>query len=144
MKHIVNKVKMKLYVYRGLDNEKVPDDVTHVIVDGSVTVIKKEAFRKGVFGGCRLLVSVIMGDNVKRIEECAFLDCIALRFIRLSRTLEHIEGYSFCRCHSLEALFLPSTLKSIREDAFVHCHSLILLVLPDTIYLGNVGDAIIC
>ena len=42
---------MKLYIYRGggLDDEEfqVPRDVTHVIVDDSVTVIKEE-----VFHGC--------------------------------------------------------------------------------------------
>ena len=64
---------MKLYIYRGLENEKVPKDVTHVIVASSVTVIKKEAFNE-----CKLLVSVIMGDNVKRIEEWAFKYCTAL------------------------------------------------------------------
>eukprot|EP00554_Chaetoceros_debilis_P010671 CAMPEP_0194109052 /NCGR_PEP_ID=MMETSP0150-20130528/8650_1 /TAXON_ID=122233 /ORGANISM="Chaetoceros debilis, Strain MM31A-1" /LENGTH=53 /DNA_ID=CAMNT_0038797921 /DNA_START=27 /DNA_END=185 /DNA_ORIENTATION=- len=53
---------MKLYIYRGLKNEEeVPDDVTHVIVDSNVTVIRKEAFFL-----CKLLVCVIMGDNVKR------------------------------------------------------------------------------
>ena len=58
---------MKLYyIYRGLKNEEVPKDVTRVIVDGSVTAIKWRAFNN-----CELLVCVIMGDNVKRIEERA-------------------------------------------------------------------------
>ena len=63
---------MKHYIYRGLDNEKVPKDVTHVIVDNSVTVIKKEAFFY-----CFHLVCVIMGDNVKRIEDDVFYHCHA-------------------------------------------------------------------
>jgi len=42
---------MKLYIYCGLENEKVPKDVTHVIVASSVTVIKKRAF-----DWCELLV----------------------------------------------------------------------------------------
>jgi len=64
---------MKLYIYRGLDNEEVPRDVTHVIVDRSVTVIKEKAFSK-----YEHLVSVIMGDNIKRIEGAAFWLCSAL------------------------------------------------------------------
>ena len=78
---------MKLYIYQGLDNEEVPKDVTHVIVDNSVTIIKREAFLE-----CRRLVSVIMGDNVKRIEAGAFHYCRAFDsfdFPRRWNTLDH-------------------------------------------------------
>ena len=51
---------MKLYLYRGLDGEIVPKDVTHVIVDDKVTIIKEKAFYE-----CGHLVSIMMGDNVK-------------------------------------------------------------------------------
>ena len=129
---------MRLHIYHGLNGEIVPKDVTHVIVDSSVTVIKKQAFYD-----CIHLVSLIMGDNVKRIEGYAFYHCIALRFIRLSKTLEYIGWWAFYRCESLEALFLPSTVKSIKGGAFVHCLSLRLLILPNDIDLDNVGKWII-
>ena len=63
-------VNMQLYFYRGLENEKVPKGVTHVIIDNSVTSIKKNAFYL-----CYRLVYVIMGDNIKRIEYDAFWYC---------------------------------------------------------------------
>jgi len=129
---------MKLYIYQGLENEKVPKDVTHVIVDSSVTVIKKEAF-----SNCEYLVSVIMGDNVKRIEGWAFVRCRALRFIRLSKALEYIGDRAFWCCKSLEALFLPSTVTSIENLAFASCQSLRFLILPYDIHLNNVGNEII-
>jgi hypothetical protein len=129
---------MKLYIYHGFDDETVPDDVTHVIVDESVTTIKKEVFLM-----CSQLVSVIMGDNVKRIEMYAFEGCTALRFVRLSRTLECIGMGAFSFCHSLEAVFLPSTVNKIEERAFYDCRSLRLLILPHDIGLSKVGDDII-
>ena len=129
---------MKLYLYRGLDNEQVPKDVTHVIVDNSVTVIKKEAF-----SNCIHLVSLIMVDNVKRIQEYAFWNCLALRFIRLSKALEFIGEYAFWCCHSLEVMFLSSTVQSIITCSFAKCESLKLLILPNGINLCNLGDAII-
>ena len=50
---------MRLYIFRGLDAERVPWNVTHAIVDESVTIIKE-----GAFYACRRhLVSIIMGDN---------------------------------------------------------------------------------
>ena len=132
---------MKLYIYRGLgkrQNEKVPWDVTHVIVDSNVTVIRKNAFSNHIH-----LVSLIMVDNVKRIEEFAFWNCLALRFILLSKTLEYIGDCAFAQCESLKALFLPSTVKSIRFYAFDSCSSLRLLILPNDIDLGKVPMYII-
>ena len=125
---------MQLYIYRGLENEKVPGDVTHVMVDNIVTVIRKKAFYN-----CRHNVSVIMGDNVKIIEGGAFYCCIALRFVRLSKTLEYMGYNAFYHCDSLEALFLPSTVKSIENGAFCNCRSLRLMILPNDINLANVG-----
>eukprot|EP01083_Nonionella_stella_P032298 88396_1 len=129
---------MKLYIYRGLHGENVPREVTHVIVDESVTSIKKEAFSR-----CRHLVSLIMGNNIKRIERHAFYFCIALQFIRLSNTLECIEREAFHECRSLEALFIPLTVTMIEPHAFLDCYSLRLLFLPNGIDFSNVGDVII-
>eukprot|EP01083_Nonionella_stella_P016302 45548_1 len=78
-----------------------------------------------------------MGDNVKRIEERAISFCVALRFIRLSKTLEYIGMLAFYGCESLEALFLPSTVKSIRNGAFGKCRSFRLLILPNDFDLSN-------
>ena len=33
-----------LHMYHGLNNEEIPEDVIHVIVDSSVTIIKYQAF----------------------------------------------------------------------------------------------------
>lgn len=84
-----------------------------------------------------------MGDNVKKIEDRAFLNCRSLRFIRLSKRLEHIGYRAFRGCILLEALFLPSTVKSIKDDAFENCPSLKLMILPNDIDLNNVGKYII-
>ena len=129
---------MKLYIYRGLGWERVPKDVTHAIVDESVTIIKRFAFY-----ACTHIVSVIMGDNVKIIESGAFYWCTALRFLRVSKTLEFIGDLAFCNCDALEALFLPLTVKSIGAHAFYDCRSLRLLMLPNGIDLSNVSDRII-
>jgi len=129
---------MKLYLYRGLENEKAPKDATHAIIDNNVTVIKRSAFHD-----CRHLVSVIMDDNVKRIETIAFSLCPVLQFIRLSKTLEYIGKSAFEWCTSLEALFLPKTLKWIGNEVFHSCRSLRLLILPHDIDPGDGGGDMI-
>eukprot|EP01083_Nonionella_stella_P099060 278600_1 len=158
---------MILHYYHGLDNdeEKVPKDVTHVIVDDSVTVIKECAFfkckqlvsfimgdtgtcsvtviEKEAFFMCEQLVSITMGDSVKKIEEYAFERCEHLRFIRLSKTLEYIGRKAFYRCKSLEVLILPSTMEEIHDHLFSFCERLRILILPETIEYDNVGREII-
>ena len=129
---------MRLYIYQGLDNDKIPLDATHVIVDDSITVIKGKTFSK-----CKHLVTVIMGDNIKIIEDYALCGCRALRFLRLSKTLELIGYQAFRDCESLEALFLSSTLKTIEDREFSRCESLRLLILPNGINLSNIGSDII-
>ena len=118
---------MKLYFYRGLEDEVVPKDFTRVIVDNNVAIVRKK-----VFALCNRLVSVIMGDNVKIIND-AFWYCHALRFIKISKALEYIGEHAFFHWHSLEALFLPSTLKKIEYRAFSGYRSLRLLILQMTL-----------
>ena len=110
---------MRLYIYRGLDAEKVSKDATHIIVDVDVTIIKERAFYY-----CTHLLSVTMRDNIKAIQHEAFYNCHALRFIRLSKTLEYVGTFVFYGCDSLKALFLPWTVKWICYDTFIERLSL--------------------
>lgn len=129
---------MILYHYRGLDKEKVPKVVTHVIVDDSVTTIKVKALYK-----CRHLVSIVMGDNVQTIEKQAFNGCRSLKCVRLSKVLRHIGLYAFYNCKSLEILIIPSTIERIGSYAFWNCSSLRLLALPDGIDPVHISKEII-
>ena len=86
-----------------------------------------------------------MGDNVKRIEEAGFFECVALGYARLSKTLEFVGVGAFGCCESSEALFLPSTLKSIKDGALCDFRgSIRLLILQHDIDLCNIGKEIIC
>lgn len=124
-----------LYRYLGLENEKIPKDVTHVIVDDSVTNINEWAFCMR-----RRLVSVIMGDNVTTIQDNAFYKCHNLKHIRHSKTLQYIGRKAFFHCRSLEILILPSSIQLIGLEAFCRCESLRVLILPDqNNRFGDVG-----
>ena len=132
-----------LYYYSGLRGEKVPKDVTHVIVKANVKTIRKEAFHN-----CRFLVYVKMGDSVKRIEKSAFSHCYMLKVVILSKTLEYIGEFAFNTCRVLEGLILPSTVNEIVCWAFDRCCAMRLLILPSDIDVdvdvdGGVGVEII-
>ena len=121
---------MKLHIYRGFfkEDENIPKDVTHIIIDDSVDTIKERAFEY-----CWLLVSIVMGDSVNTIGKRDFHHCHSLRFIRLSKTLRCIGENAFTLCHSLKAVCLPSMIKRIENYAFMHCQSLSLLILPNNL-----------
>ncbi len=129
---------MRRYCYRGYKAERIPIDVTHVTIDPGVTTIKKEAF-----GYCTSMVSVRMGDHVKRIESQAFIVCTRLKFVQLSRSLEFIGYGAFWRCESLVALFLPPTVMEIGDFAFYDCRSLKVLKFPTGIQPANIGKNVI-
>eukprot|EP01083_Nonionella_stella_P208374 756241_1 len=129
---------MRLYRYRCLDNEIAPRDITHAIVDDSVTTIKACAFF-----GCEHLVSILMGNNVINIESEAFSECHSLKIVRLSNALKGIGRDAFNNCNSLEVLILPLFVEMIEDWAFFRCESLRLLILPDGIDLSKVGKNII-
>ncbi len=127
-------MKMRLFHYRGLENEIVPKNTTHVMVDKSVSIIKSCAF-----ANCQAIRSVIMSDAVRRIENDAFYCCLSLESIRLSNHLEFIGDNAFHCCFLLETLFLPPTLKEIGKGCFFFCTALRILKLPDDIDLDHVG-----
>mmetsp|Transcript_20190 Transcript_20190/g.30592 ORF Transcript_20190/g.30592 Transcript_20190/m.30592 type:complete len:282 (-) Transcript_20190:131-976(-) len=129
---------MKPCIYRGIKGEIVPNDVTHLFIDESVTIIKEWPFFQRTH-----LVSIVMADNVKIIETGAFSGCSALRFVRLSKTLEYIGNYAFARCWTLESLFLPSTVNLIGDRAFSWCKSLRFLIQPKDIDAENIGHLIV-
>lgn len=91
-----------LHHYFGLyNNEKVSYDVSHAIIDNSITIMKKLAF-----------IHHIHEDN-------ALCDYSALSFIKFSKALQCIEKYAFKHCHSLVVLLmLPLTVNKIENWAF--------------------------
>lgn len=107
------------YRYYGRAEEQVPHDVTHVIVNEGVTVIRRLAF-----ANCEYLVSVIMADSVIEIEYSAFFECPALFFVHVSCRLERIHRQAFYDCRSIKSIFLPQTTRMIDDHAFESCISM--------------------
>mmetsp|Transcript_4261 Transcript_4261/g.4874 ORF Transcript_4261/g.4874 Transcript_4261/m.4874 type:complete len:363 (+) Transcript_4261:62-1150(+) len=119
-----------IYVYFGVDGEKVPSDTTILHIHPSVKVIKKRAFSKR-----RKIQKCVMHDEVHTIESSAFEKCSSLMIIRLSRGLRHIGRWTFYGCECLEALFLPSNIEEIGFEAFFGCTELRILPIPPHINL---------
>ena len=129
-----------IYIYNGVD--EVPNDVTHVRVDPSVTNIPYRAFYErrqlevvelpeglvrigeSAFSNCTSLRSINIPSTVEEIGERAFESCEKLEDIILSEGLRRLGGWAFCECESLKNINIPQTIKTIEQAAFLSCHSL--------------------
>ena len=125
------------YTYRGGENEVIPDEATHILVQARVV-------REGAFFRHRNIVEVICHEGVEKIEADAFSYCpsiwrvimpgvkvIEIGAFYMCNTLAEVAcdkleiiGYgAFCNCDSLRSISLPSA-RIIQEEAFSACYAL--------------------
>ena len=83
------------------------------------------------------LKTVVLGNNVKVIEEEAFWGCTGLETINFPEGLTKIEREAFRECSSLSGISFPSTLETVEDYAF-SCSSVTEIVIPSTI--KNIGQ----
>ena len=112
-----------VYVYNGID--EVPEDVKHVRVDPSVTVISE-----GAFLDRRDLEVVELPEGLIRIGESAFCDCESLKRINIPTTIEEIGSAAFRSCDKLDDIILPEGLQRLGQNALCCCKSLKSINIP--------------
>ncbi len=71
--------------------------------------------------GC---ATTIIPDNIQKIGDEAFRDCMNLASIDIPNSVEHIGSGAFSACNTLTSIFIPDGVKSIGEGAFANCDSL--------------------
>ena len=107
-----------VFVYMGGD-QVVPDEITHTIIDQSVTIVRRRAFKNR-----RQLVSVIFHDGVEIVEEEAFQYCKSLSGIIKLLGVREIGDRAFEGCFDLSGVEFGDRLETIRDEAFRDCRSL--------------------
>lgn len=74
------------------------DNLTSVVINGSADI------PEGVFGGANYLVSVEIGNDVKKIEANAFNGNDALSSVKIGKSVENIGEGAFGNCLSLTTI----------------------------------------
>ena len=124
------------YVFTG--GERIPDHVTHVLIDRALKFVRARAFQRHPN-----IEEVICHDSVEKIEKLAFSYCGVRRVIMPGvkiieeggfkcRNLTYVEcgkleiigEWAFCACTSLSSVDLPS-IKIAEMSAFCDCKKLI-------------------
>lgn len=78
------------------------------------------------------LESVVLPDQVKRIEESTFLGCKNLKKVTFGKNVTYIGDGAFAQCKALKTIKLSKNLKEIDSSAFVNT-SLKKVTIPDSV-----------
>ena len=120
-------------------HEHVPEHVTHVTVDPSITVIPSAEFRY-----CSYLTAVELPDGLKTIGESAFLFCKTLKSIDIPSTVTEIDARAFQFCRSLRDISLPEGLLELGMRAFFGCSHLKTIHIPPMVQIIELGTFLGC
>ncbi len=111
---------------------EIPSEVPSPLDDGTmipITEIAPYAFEDSE------ITSVLIPNSIVKIEEYAFNNCAALRYVNFQwdesgnhygadSHLEEVASYAFANCCSLRTISFPCGVKSIGDHAFQNCTSL--------------------
>ena len=101
--------------------------VTQIVIPTYVpgSLIPVTELYGNIFAGNPYLMSVTLGDNLKKVGNSAFADCKNLKTVDMSSSMiTQISYDAFKNCTSLTTVKWPAALDSILDSAFENCSSL--------------------
>lgn len=153
--HIINIIMREDTIFYLLDdlgtiihNNKKYTKITNLVIPKTVKIIKnftfqyfcqlesvilpKEVEQIGLFtfSRCSNLKTINL-DNVLRIDQGAFKECISLEKIVLPDEMDYISFNAFEDCESLRSINLPSKMNEAGKSIFCGCKSLDEVIIKD-------------
>jgi hypothetical protein len=100
------------------------ENVKEIVVPDTILTIADQTF-----ANCKA-ETIILGNGIKVIPPCAFMDSLQLKKVVVGNSLEVIGGSAFLDCESLVEIELPDTVTEIGDNAFSNCRSLEYFRIP--------------
>ena len=100
------------------------DHIEHVVLDGEITKIGKEAFYK-----FDRLETVEFGESLVEIGVRAFYGCDDIKYIHLPATFRRFEAECFRNCTSLQYVYCDGPMPSFR-DSCLYTGNFIMVFYP--------------
>ena len=82
---------------------------------------------------CGKLTEIFITGNVKDIGKAAFYDCTALKYVTFLEGIHTIGEEAFSGCTELQIINIPASVNSIGKEAFNHCRSLTKIEIPSSV-----------
>ena len=115
-----NEVEVFCPVSKSVSKLQIPATITDENgVEYKVTSIGNKALYKNT-----KLTNVVIGNNVKSIEDYAFYGCKNIKTLKLGSSIEIIGNFSFRKCTKLTTVTLPKSIDSLGKNAFYGCSKL--------------------
>ena len=126
----------------GLRSVNIPASVTSIAAsafDGCDS-IKKITVNSNAIGNCfagqKMLDTVVIGNQITRIDEGAFNGCSNLRSLTIGHSVSIIGGNAFGKCNNLETVEIPASVSTMSSTAFNGCNNIKKLVCNSN-HIGN-------
>ena len=85
------------------------------------------------------LKNIVFPNQIKKIGNNTFYNCVKIEKIVLPSTLESIGNHSFYNCVNLKEIIIPESVKSIGGYAFMECYSLEKIVFSSEAAVRSEG-----
>jgi hypothetical protein len=122
--------QIKIIRYEGLDSEvTIPTHINNI----PVKIIGKSSFNTDA-----LLKKVIIQDNIVKIEDFAFGNCVSLIDAQIPNSVISIGKGAFGNCKSLVSVTIPNGITSINDMTFGGCENLTNVIIPNSVI--NIGN----
>ena len=102
----------------------------NIVIPNQIENINDIRLASNLFKGFSELVSVDVGEGVKKIPTGCFNNCSKLETVVLHDGVTSIGQDAFYKCSSLSTINMPSSLTTIGRTAFDYCTSLREIVIP--------------
>lgn len=117
----------EIHIVKGNENLSGDINIPNTIDGYPVTQILAGAFLENTN-----ITSVTIPENIKSIEQYAFMDCKNLAVVNFSEGLNFIGADAFNGCN-IKTLTLPNSIISINNNAFDNCRNLTNVILPNNL-----------
>ena len=114
-------------------------NIKSVVVGDGVTTIGDCAFND-----CDNLTSVTIGDSITTIGDNAFYHCSYLTSISIGGSVTTIGKYAFAYCDSLTSISISDNITTIGECAFFDCDGLINISIGDSVTTVDTASFAFC
>ena len=132
---------MALYGCTQLKQISLPKSVSQIgayaykgcPLQGTLDLMNIKDIGEGAFEGCTGLTSVVLPENLLRIEASLFQGCTGLTVVNIPQCVTAIGTSAFASCSRLQSVAIPDEVERIEDYAFKGCSNMKHLAIGNSV-----------
>ena len=102
-------------------------------MQGTLNLMNIKDIGEGAFEGCTGLTSVVLPENLLRIEASLFQGCTGLTVVNIPQCVTTIGTSAFASCSRLQSVAIPDEVERIEDYAFKGCSNMKHLAIGNSV-----------